>query len=172
MSFTATVDYGDGSGEQPLALNGMNFVLSHTYAQVGHFNVIVKVIDDLGRVGTDTVLVTVIYRFNGFFAPIENPPAVNIARAGSTVPVKFSLSGYQGPNPFSVGSEQFDCATGTSLGGLEPTTTPGASGVQYDVTMDQYQFNWKTDSAWGGTCRQLILRLNDATVEVADFDFR
>ena len=66
----------------------------------------------------------------------------------------------------------YDYLKGTSLGGLEPTTTPGASGVQYDATTDQYQFNWKTDSAWGGTCRQLILRLNDATVEVADFDFR
>ena len=140
VSWTGTVDYGDGSGEQPLALNGMSFVLNHVYTDVGHFNLVVKVTDDVGRVGTDTALVNVIYAFNGFFAPTGNPPEVNSARAGSTVPVKFSLSGYQGPSPFSVGSEQYDCATGDPLGAIEPTSSPGASAVQYDPRLDQYQY--------------------------------
>src|SRR5439155_8603329 len=85
VSWTATVDYGDGSGAQPLALNGMTFVLNHVYTEVGHYNVVVIVADDLGRVGTDTALVNVIYTFNGFFAPVANPPEVNTARAGSAV---------------------------------------------------------------------------------------
>ena len=34
-SWSATVDYGDGSGIQPLALSGMSFELSHTYAGGG-----------------------------------------------------------------------------------------------------------------------------------------
>ena len=157
---------------QPLALNGTTFVLNHTYASVGHYDVVVKVTDDLGRTGTDTALVNVIYAFAGFFAPIDNPPAVNSARAGSSVPIKFSLSGYQGASPFAVGSEQYDCTTGESLGALEPTVNPGASGVQYDATTDQYQYNWKTDKAWDGTCRQLAVLLNDDTVYVAQFQFR
>jgi len=32
-TWTATVDYGDGSGAQPLSLAGMTFALSHTIAQ-------------------------------------------------------------------------------------------------------------------------------------------
>ncbi|HXI54801.1 MAG TPA: DNA/RNA non-specific endonuclease, partial [Polyangia bacterium] len=35
--WTATVDYGDGSGETPLALDGMAFSLSHVYATPGTF---------------------------------------------------------------------------------------------------------------------------------------
>jgi len=88
------------------------------------------------------------------------------------VPVKFSLSGYQGPSPFSVGSEQYDCATGDPLGAIEPTSSPGASAVQYDPRLDQYQYNWKTDKAWDGTCRQLVVLLNDGTVHVANYRFQ
>ncbi len=44
-SWSATVDYGDGSGELPLALNGMQFSLSHTYAAAGTFTVTVRVGD-------------------------------------------------------------------------------------------------------------------------------
>src|SRR5262249_29669459 len=34
-TWMATVDYGDGSGSQPLTLNGQNFSLSHTYTSKG-----------------------------------------------------------------------------------------------------------------------------------------
>jgi DNA/RNA endonuclease G (NUC1) len=44
--WTATVDYGDGSGASPLALSGMTFALSHTYATAGTFTVTVQIADD------------------------------------------------------------------------------------------------------------------------------
>src|SRR5262249_45172236 len=48
-TWTATVDYGDGSGPQPLALNpGKRFHLRHRYTQPGVHQVIVTVIDDDG----------------------------------------------------------------------------------------------------------------------------
>jgi parallel beta-helix repeat protein len=58
-TFTATVDYGDGSGVQPLALTGNTFSLSHNYTSAGPFTVTVKVTDDDLGVGTDTVSVLV-----------------------------------------------------------------------------------------------------------------
>jgi autotransporter-associated beta strand protein len=59
-TWTATVDYGDGSGPQPLALNpGQRFHLRHRYTQPGVYRVIVTVIDDDGGIGTDSFLVTV-----------------------------------------------------------------------------------------------------------------
>jgi len=44
--WTATVDYGDGSGVNPLLLSGKTFSLSHTYVSAGTFTVTVRVTDD------------------------------------------------------------------------------------------------------------------------------
>jgi PKD repeat protein len=54
------VDYGDGSGVQPLALTGATFQLSHTYADDGLYTVTVAVTDSEGGVGSDTLAVTVV----------------------------------------------------------------------------------------------------------------
>jgi len=58
-TWSATVNYGDGSGVQPLTLSGKAFSLSHVYADNGSYTVTVKVTDDDGGVGTDTAIVTV-----------------------------------------------------------------------------------------------------------------
>ena len=60
-SWTATVNYGDGSGTQPLLLPGLDhsFQLLHTYTSPGQFTVTVTVTDDDGGAGSDTVTVTV-----------------------------------------------------------------------------------------------------------------
>ena len=58
-ALAATVDFGDGSGVQPLALDGGSFALSHTYAAAGAYTVTVHVSDDdatATRTGTVTVL--------------------------------------------------------------------------------------------------------------------
>lgn len=58
-SWTATVDYGDGSGAQPLALDGNGFALSHRYTAAGTFTVTVRVTDDDRAEGVRTATVTV-----------------------------------------------------------------------------------------------------------------
>jgi hypothetical protein len=59
-SWTALVSYGDGSASKPLALNpDGTFQLSHTYAQPGTYQATISVIDDGGRIGTDTITVAV-----------------------------------------------------------------------------------------------------------------
>jgi hypothetical protein len=59
-SFTAAVDFGDGSGFQPLALSPADtFALSHTYTCPGTFTVTVAVTDPFGQVGTQTLTVKV-----------------------------------------------------------------------------------------------------------------
>src|SRR5206468_1692098 len=51
-SWTATVDYGDGSGVQPLALShDKTFQLDHTYNSPGNFVVSVTIIDSQGGHG-------------------------------------------------------------------------------------------------------------------------
>ncbi len=55
-TWSATVNYGDGTGDLPLALAAnKSFSLSHTYQSAGSFNVAVTVSDDDGGAGTATV---------------------------------------------------------------------------------------------------------------------
>jgi hypothetical protein len=59
-AWTATVDYGDASGLQTLALNpDKTFSLSHTYGDNGTYNVTVMVEDDDKGKGSDEATVTV-----------------------------------------------------------------------------------------------------------------
>jgi PKD repeat protein len=54
------VDFGDGSGVQPLTLSpDKTFTLSHAYADNGLFIVTVTVSDDKGGSGSDSFTVTV-----------------------------------------------------------------------------------------------------------------
>ena len=60
-SWTALVDYGDGSGTQALALDpDQTFQLNHLYRHEGEFTVVVRVVDASGSFGSDAfnVLVT------------------------------------------------------------------------------------------------------------------
>jgi hypothetical protein len=60
-TWTATVNYGDGSGVQPLALApNKTFSLSHVYADNGSYTATVTVIDDDGGVGGDILQITVL----------------------------------------------------------------------------------------------------------------
>jgi PKD repeat protein len=59
-TWTATVDYGDGSGVQSLALNAdRTFDLNHTFADDGIYTIAVTVVDDDGGSDTKTFTVTV-----------------------------------------------------------------------------------------------------------------
>lgn len=113
------------------------------------------------------------YLFTGFFQPVDNAPVVNTLKAGSAVPVKFSLHGYQGVDIFatsSPSSQGYTC-NGSSEDAIEQTVTAGSSSLSYDATTDQYTYVWKTDRAWAGTCRQFQLGLKDGSVQVALFHF-
>jgi large repetitive protein len=58
-SWTATVDYGDGLGAQPLSLSGANFSLSHLYPDNGTYWITVTATDNQGRTGSNQIQVTV-----------------------------------------------------------------------------------------------------------------
>ncbi len=42
----------------------------------------------------------------------------------------------------------------------------------YDPDSDRYTYVWKTNKAWNGTCRQLVLKLDDGSIHRAKFKFR
>jgi hypothetical protein len=41
----------------------------------------------------------------------------------------------------------------------------------YDPLTDRYAFVWKTSGSWAGSCRRLVLQLDDGTTRTADFRF-
>jgi hypothetical protein len=56
--WTATVDYADGTGVQPLNFNpAERFLLQHRYERPGTYRVTVTITDDDGESGTITLLV-------------------------------------------------------------------------------------------------------------------
>jgi uncharacterized delta-60 repeat protein len=60
-TWTANVNYGDGTGTQPLALTAAGtFTLNHPYANPGTYNVTVTVADDDGGIGSSGFHVTVV----------------------------------------------------------------------------------------------------------------
>lgn len=162
-----SVDCGNGTAA--------NAALECTYTDVGTYTLTVSATDDDGGTSKPfTMLTQVVWTFDGFFSPVNNLPATNIAKAGSAIPLKFSLDGDQGMNIFAAG---FPVSAATSCNGsvgieVEETETAGASELRYDAGSDQYHYVWKTDRAWAGTCRQLIVKLRDGTEHRANFQFR
>ena len=115
------------------------------------------------------------YAFGGFLQPVDPLPALNSMKAGAAVPVKFSLGGDRGLDIFAAGyprSRVITCDSTASVDGIEHTVTAGGSSLQYDALTDVYTYVWKTDKAWAGTCRQLVLGFADGTFERANFKLK
>jgi len=51
-----------------------------------------------GTVDIGAFALTQAYNFGGLFSPVANPLTVNLAKAGSAIPVKFSLGGCPHPS--------------------------------------------------------------------------
>jgi len=131
--------------------------------------------DGNGHTSTCSFTVTVQYDFAGFFPPVANLPALNVVQAGRGIPVKFSLSGNKGLGIFAAGSPSsgpIACNSSDPATDLVGTITAGGSSLSYDPTTDQYIYVWKTDGSWAGTCRQLVVQLNDGSIHRANFKFK
>jgi len=114
------------------------------------------------------------YAFSGFMRPVDNPPAVNAVKAGSAIPVKWSLKGYQGMDILAPGypmSTPLASGTVSTVTVVDETSTAGSSGLRYDAASGQYIYVWKTEKSWAGTSRQLVIKLKDNTYHRANFTF-
>lgn len=141
-------------------------------SSVGFHEFTVTATDVAGHESTTTVRYNVVWPgYGGLRPPLAEGGAVT-AKAGSTIPVKFRLgveidpAGVLAPGyPVSI---PVACTGGGPIGPSAPTNS--AAGLVW--TGDVYQYDWKTDRAWGGTCRQLRLVLADNTVHVTTVRFK
>ena len=166
-TWTATVDYGDGSGPQPLALNpDKTFDLSHIYADNGSYTVTVSVEDDDTGVGSDSLLVTV----NSVLPEVRavDMPAIGVRRQPLTFSADFSDPGFDRP---AAGTREDFTATinwgdGTGDSAATIIEMPGTDGTA------------TTGTAWGehiyadvGTYTVICtLRDDDGGQVVANFE--
>ena len=133
----------------------------------------VRAVDTLGNRASQRHTYTVVYEFSGFFPPVDNLPAVNHVKAGQAVPVKFGLAGNQGRAIFAHGyprSERISCGSSALVHGTQGTVTAGENSLSYRG--GQYTYVWKTQKSWAHSCRQLVLKLKDGTVQRANFQFK
>lgn len=141
---------------------------------IGTYTITYNATDPSGNPATAvTRTVNVIYSFTGFFSPVSNTPTLNSVNAGRGIPVKFSLSGNQGLNIFAANnpySVSLNCSNSDPGVDVVETVTAGGSSLSYSP--DTYTYVWKTESSWAGTCRQLVVTLNDGTVHTANFKFK
>lgn len=126
-SWTATVDYGDGTGTSPLSLtttasSGGSFALNHTYAAPGTYTVTITVTDNQGQAGagTSTVVIknlppTATLSSNG---PIDEGGAATVSFSN-----QFDPGAYDTAQGFHYA---FDCTGATGAASSMPSTYAGA----------------------------------------------
>ena len=130
-----------------------------------------------GNVTTKTVPYFVLGIF-GFKPPVDNPPVVNTVNAGSTTPVKWSLKDANGnfvrslSSVTSVSSMAIKCESGATDPDPDVVQS-GLAGLKYDLSGEQFVYNWGTQKSWKGTCRRLFIGLvGNGVLPYADFRFK
>jgi hypothetical protein len=121
---------------------------------------------------TITYRTPVTYSFGGFRQPVDNPPTVNIGRAGRTYPVKFQVRDQNGALVTSLAvvssitHKPVACGafSGDPTDALETTATGGTS-LRFEG--DQFVYNWKTPTT--ADCYELFVTLADGSVHTANF---
>jgi hypothetical protein len=123
--------------------------------------------DSSGNTASVVRVYSVVYDFDGFFAPLVPQPAVVTVKAGDDLPVKFTLNGYWGPDVFATPPAWKPGCPSASQDSSRAVGT-----LSYKPSVDRYFYVWKTDPAWAGSCRELIVAFGDGTVRRANVRFR
>lgn len=121
---------------------------------LGTTTVSVVATDNAGNSATASFKVTVAYGWSGFLQPI-NSDNTSVFKLGSTVPVKFQLTGASAG--ITNGSFKLYYAkvtnnvTGTELEAGSTSAATTGNLFRYDPTSNQYIFNWGTKGLTVGT---------------------
>ena len=127
--------------------------------------------------GFHSLAANVPYTFIGFLAPVDNPSAVNLGRAGRAYPVKWQLkdaagnfvSALSAVKSITFKPAQCGAFNNVVTDALE-TETSGKSGLSYDALSNQFSYNWATPPSAG--CYALFLTLDTGQVQQAFFNMR
>lgn len=114
------------------------------------------------------------YTFEGFYAPVNNLPALNSKKAGQAIPLKWRITDDDN-NPVTdlsnvkVTVSSLTCPLGVTPDQIEEQSS-GNSGLQ-NLGDGYYQWNWKTSKQYANSCKTLNLDLGDGVQHKANFQF-
>lgn len=120
--------------------------------------------------------VNVTFGWAGFFAPVDTNKTLNGMKAGSTAPLKWSVSDQKGGyvSDLSIVSKEtssvVNCSTGAVVDDLESYATGGTL-LRYDSTANQFVYNWQSPKK-AGTCYTVTIGLTDGTTHPATFQLK
>ena len=170
-----TVLLNGSATASPNATDGLSGVASQSCepvvtTSVGTRSVSCTATDSANNTVTKSVTYTVVSSLTGFVG-LNAPPALNAARAKGSISVKFDLGGDRGLQVLAAGSptsQPISCVTMGATGLEAPTT----GSLTYGAKTHLYTYDWRTDKAWVGTCRQLTVKLADGSERRANFQFK
>lgn len=106
------------------------------------------------------------FDFGGFLPPIDEDNQPNMDRAGSVLPLRFSLGGFFGLDILVDGYPAWQSCSG---GPLVPATVQRE--LRYNVRTDLYQIVLRTSTDFAGTCQILVVAFTDGTIVTVTFEF-
>jgi hypothetical protein len=116
------------------------------------------------------------YEFSGFLGSVDDPPTVNVGKAGRVYAVTWQLSRAGAPITdlgaiTSVTSKSTSCSgfSDDPADSLEATAV-GSTGLRYDAGSGRFVYTWKTPKTKG--CYSLFITFDNAQVVAAHFDLR
>jgi hypothetical protein len=92
-------------------------------------------------------------------------------KAGSAVPVKFSLGGPQGL-AILPGVRWSSSARATARTRKTRSRRRQRRRLSYDAGTDTYTYVWKTQKSWAGRCGTAVVALTDGTTHTFDVRFK
>jgi hypothetical protein len=165
LTIAATDDVYPGVTGSGLDASGTDVTEDLPTGAVGTFPLTFEARDNLGHTSTKTCSYEVVYKFSGFYTPIDNE-ALNSSSAGQGVAVKWRITNYAGTpildsNTFievttSPAKTTANCNVADFAVGDE--SFKGGSNLQ-NLGAGNYQFNWATLKAYANSCRTMTLRL-------------
>lgn len=172
LGSTASATWDASDAHSGLATPASGSIALDTSA-VGTYDVTASATDNVGHPTEATCTYRVVYDFAGFFRPVLNPPSTLTVRAGDVVVLSWSLAGFQGLDVLASGypvSAPIECGSSPAL--TEGTATTSRRGLQYlKSPSGRYAYSWTTSTAWAGTCRQVVVKLDDGTYHRANVRF-
>lgn len=116
----------------------------------------------------------VVLSWSGVLQPV-NPDGSSVFKAGSTIPIKFQLTGDFASNTTLPATLSFTKISNGIEGPVNESTSTSAATVgnlfRYDATSQTYIFNWSTKGLTAGTYR-LYIDLGDNVTRTIDLGLR
>jgi uncharacterized protein len=170
-TFTAVVDWGDGSAPQTLSAVTSPFSATHTYGRAGTYVASVTVTDDDGGSATTAAPVAVNFTVDGGgVLPPINQDGSSVFREGRTIPIKVRLVDCTGTFPANLAP----VVRVSLLSNLSHETWPGdvVATMRYSRLDRQYIYNLDTDDFPDHLSRYQIIITVPSTGQTITAQFR